>query len=114
MLPAAGNKDCPNCGRRVGWVRRRLKAWIWARWTCPACGAVLGFSVARRLVGTLAIVFLIGLVRFLRWHVGIPEDCNILLLYAAIVVGCAVLGLLDSVVLRSSPVEPLKKLLPRE
>ena len=115
MRSAMGNKNCPNCGRRVGWVRRWWKPWIWARWVCPACGAVLGFSAAWHLIGVLVLALLMGLLCLLEWLVGIPEPYFTYLWPSVIIVGApTVQWLFQSVVLRSRPAEPLKRLLPRE
>src|SRR5262249_17441860 len=45
-----GYHSCPVCGHPVGVNRWFWRAWIWARWNCPSCGALLRFDPRRRLL----------------------------------------------------------------
>ena len=60
-------RHCPKCGTKVSWVRLWLKPWIFARWPCTGCGAVLRFDWGRRLV----VALLIGLVTIIASSAGI-------------------------------------------
>jgi hypothetical protein len=54
----------------VTWTRLWLRAWSWAEWPCPNCGALLGFDGRRRFaVGLVAGAFMgAGLGLLLRGH----------------------------------------------
>jgi len=49
---------CPACGRRQSWSRLNVRAWIWARWKCEACGMPLCIDSRRRLIiGALFVLW---------------------------------------------------------
>src|SRR5207248_1180057 len=80
-------RHCPNCGTKVGWVRLWLIPWIWERWPCPGCGAVLKFDLGRRLLvaGLITLEVLLTLVAVMNvddelW--GMPSWCPVLAAFA--------------------------------
>jgi hypothetical protein len=57
---------CPVCREAVPWQRRWLKPWMWARWPCERCGAILGFDQGWRSItgAPVATLLLTALVLF--------------------------------------------------
>jgi hypothetical protein len=42
-------------------MRLWLKPWIWVRWPCPGCGAMLRFDPGRRVVVAILLVLVVML-----------------------------------------------------
>jgi CXXC-20-CXXC protein len=83
-------RHCPNCGRKVGWKRFVLKAWVWARWPCSECSLILRFDKRRRfllaILMSLLIPLSVGAGAILKPYLGIhiiwvvPSVCVIVII----------------------------------
>jgi hypothetical protein len=66
---------CPACGHPVGASRYYWHAWIWARWNCKSCGALLRFDSDRRWLFAVFIllwkILFLGVMVFCIWS-GFP------------------------------------------
>ncbi len=51
---------CPQCGEPIPWERRLFRAFLWARWPCRRCGAVLRFKATTRIVAGLVSCLVIA------------------------------------------------------
>ncbi|MEP0426857.1 hypothetical protein [Rhodopirellula bahusiensis] len=68
------HRRCPSCHASVPWSRYWLRAWMWAKWPCRSCEAILTFSRPRRFIAAAVFIALMTGARFAIHFAGFGPD----------------------------------------